>query len=72
MGFSTTYNAFYSSGHPAPRSPLKNPLGLLKSSNSGQTWEQLGLIGKANFHLLATSYRWGRLLQDFSLLSEDA
>jgi len=57
MGFSITHNAFYSSGHPAPGSPLKNPLGLLKSSDGGQTWEQLGLMGEADFHLLATSYR---------------
>ena len=61
MGFSITHNAFYSSGHPAPGSLLKNPLGLLKSPDRGQSWESLGLMGEADFHLLATSYRTNRV-----------
>jgi photosystem II stability/assembly factor-like uncharacterized protein len=56
MGFAVTRESFYSSGHPAPGAPLKNPLGLIKSQDAGQTWEQLGLSGEADFHLLATSY----------------
>jgi photosystem II stability/assembly factor-like uncharacterized protein len=28
----------------------------MKSQDGGQTWEQLGLIGEADFHLLAASY----------------
>jgi photosystem II stability/assembly factor-like uncharacterized protein len=36
--------------------PLPNPLGLMKSQDGGKTWEQLGLIGEADFHLLAASY----------------
>jgi photosystem II stability/assembly factor-like uncharacterized protein len=56
MGFAVTREFFYSSGHPAPGSPWKNPFGLIKSKDGGQTWEHLGLMGEADFHLLATSY----------------
>lgn len=57
MGFAVTREFFYSSGHPAPGVPLKNPLGLIKSKDQGQTWEPLGLSGESDFHLLATSYQ---------------
>ena len=43
MGFSATRDALYSSGHPAPGSGLKNPFGLIKSSDGGKTWKKLGL-----------------------------
>ena len=56
MGFAVTRESLYSSGHPAPGAPLKNPFGLIKSKDQGQTWESLGLAGEADFHLLATSY----------------
>ncbi|MFZ2739325.1 MAG: glycosyl hydrolase [Burkholderiaceae bacterium] len=56
MGYSATHNALYSSGHPAPSSGLSNPLGLIKSRDGGQTWQQLGLSGESDFHTLATSY----------------
>jgi hypothetical protein len=56
MGFAVTREFFYSSGHPAPGSPLQNPFGLIKSKDRGQSWEPLGLAGEADFHLLATSY----------------
>jgi hypothetical protein len=56
MGFSAARNAFYSSGHPAPGSTLPNPFGLMKSSDGGKTWKNLGLLGEADFHVLAASY----------------
>lgn len=56
MGFAVTRDCFYSSGHPAPDSPLQNPVGLIKSRDGGRTWESLELAGKSDFHLLATSY----------------
>ncbi|MDH3600930.1 MAG: glycosyl hydrolase [Candidatus Tectomicrobia bacterium] len=56
MGFSVTGEFFYSSGHPAPGSPLQNPFGLIRSGDGGRTWEPLGLAGESDFHLLATSY----------------
>jgi hypothetical protein len=42
MGFSAGRQAIYSSGHPANGSGLVNPLGLIKSSDGGSTWQQLG------------------------------
>lgn len=56
MGFSVTRKYFYSSGHPAPGSGLVNPLGLVRSSDGGGKWDQLGLAGESDFHLLATGY----------------
>lgn len=57
MGYSATRNAIYSSGHPAPGSGLTNPFGLIKSSDGGKSWKNLGLEGESDFHSLATSYR---------------
>jgi len=56
MGFSATRDALYSSGHPAPRSGLTNPFGLIKSNDGGKTWQKLGLEGESDFHSLATSH----------------
>jgi hypothetical protein len=59
MGFSATRDAFYSSGHPAPGSTFRNPFGLLKSTDTGETWRSLGLSGEADFHLMSASYHAG-------------
>ena len=56
MGFSSTKQFFYSSGHPIPGSGLVNPFGLIKSGDGGRTWRKLGLEGETDFHLMATSY----------------
>lgn len=56
MGFSATRKRMYSSGHPAPGSPLVNPFGLIRSDDGGRDWKQLGLEGESDFHVLATSY----------------
>lgn len=57
MGFSLTEKSIYTSGHPAPDSPLRNPLGLIKSADGGATWQQLSLAGESDFHLMAAGYR---------------
>lgn len=57
MGFSVTHQAIYTSGHPAPGSALRNPLGLMKSVDGGKTWRPLGLMGEADFHEMAAGYR---------------
>jgi hypothetical protein len=59
MGFSAASGALYSSGHPAQGSSLRNPFGLLKSTDGGGTWEHLGLTGEADFHVMAASYGTG-------------
>lgn len=56
MGFTATRERFYSSGHPAPRSGLANPFGLIRSDDGGKTWTKLGLEGEADFHLLAAGF----------------
>lgn len=56
MGFTATNKRFYSSGHPAPGSELKNPLGLMVSGDGGRTWEKRALDGEADFHALGASH----------------
>jgi hypothetical protein len=56
MGFAGTAKSLYSSGHPAPRSGLVNPFGLMRSRDGGKSWDKLGLEGETDFHLLAASW----------------
>ncbi len=56
MGFAVARAAIYSSGHPAPGSALRNPLGLVKSTDGGASWHGLGLSGEADFHAMAVGY----------------
>ena len=56
MGFSVTRNALYSSGHPAPGSPLHGPLGLIESRDQGKSWRPLGFSGIAEFHVMTAGY----------------
>ncbi|XID96027.1 F510_1955 family glycosylhydrolase [Paenibacillaceae bacterium WGS1546] len=57
MGFSAVDNGFYSSGHPAPSSKYKNPLGLVKSTDDGKTIAVLALEGEVDLHGMAAGYR---------------
>ncbi|MBE7094926.1 F510_1955 family glycosylhydrolase [Bacillus cereus] len=56
MGFQATKNGFFASGHPEPGANLKNPLGLMKSSDGGNTLEKLAFYGASDFHNLAVGY----------------
>lgn len=56
MGFSMTNDGFYSSGHSAPGSDLKNPFGVVKSDNFGSEIEPLALYGEVDFHGMAAGY----------------
>ncbi|MDP9314385.1 MAG: exo-alpha-sialidase [Chloroflexota bacterium] len=56
MGYAATDNGFYSSGHPGPNSNLPNPVGLVKSTDGGQTLTQLGFAGETDFHLMGVGY----------------
>ena len=58
-GFSHAEHAMYASGHPPDGSGLPNPLGLVKSTDGGRTWQQLALGGEADFHRIAAGYRSG-------------
>lgn len=56
MGFSMVNNGFYSSGHPAPGTTYKNPLGLVKSTDDGNSITVLALEGETDFHGMSVSY----------------
>ncbi|WP_369900053.1 F510_1955 family glycosylhydrolase [Bacillus manliponensis] len=56
MGFQATKDGFFASGHPEPGSKLKNPLGLTKSVDGGETLKTLAFYGESDFHNLAASY----------------
>lgn len=56
MGFAATRTRIYSSGHPAPGSPLPDPFGLIRSVDGGTSWEKLGLVGESDFHMLAAGW----------------
>ena len=61
MGFTVTGpDEFLASGHPDPADRQQPPhMGLIKSSDAGQSWESLSLHGSADFHTL--EYRHGRV-----------
>jgi hypothetical protein len=53
MGFTVAGpGKFLGSGHPDQREDLPDQLGLIESSNSGQTWQLRSLAGKADFHAI--------------------
>jgi hypothetical protein len=57
MGFTAGQDQgiYYASGHPGPGSDLPNPLGLLRSTDGGKTWEKLSREGESDFHALTTA-----------------
>ena len=56
MGFTAAdQDVFYASGHPGPGSDLPNPMGLNRSTDGGETWEQLSRQGQSDFHALAAT-----------------
>ncbi|NBI31151.1 F510_1955 family glycosylhydrolase [Chengkuizengella marina] len=61
MGFAMAKDHFFSSGHPALGSGLKNPLGIVKSSDEGKSLEQLTLYGEVDFHVTGVSYNTNTL-----------
>lgn len=57
MGFTTTANGdFYASGHPGQGSDLPDPVGLIHSTDNGQTWQPLSRQGESDFHALAATH----------------
>ncbi|MED4569618.1 glycosyl hydrolase [Brevibacillus agri] len=56
MGFSPVDNGFYSSGHPAVGSDMKNPFGIVKSTDEGKSLQTLALEGETDFHNMAVGY----------------
>ncbi|MFS0574541.1 F510_1955 family glycosylhydrolase [Sporosarcina sp. 179-K 3D1 HS] len=56
MGFQAIREGFFSSGHPEPGSDYKNPLGLIKSTDSGASFDKLAFYGEIDFHYLGVGY----------------
>jgi photosystem II stability/assembly factor-like uncharacterized protein len=57
MGFVTVDNGFYSSGHPGQGSKLKNPIGVVKSTDVGKSLATLDLEGQSDFHAMTVGYK---------------
>lgn len=56
MGFAiSSAGTLYASGHPGPGSDLSNPVGLIESTDGGDTWTPVSLEGQSDFHALAAS-----------------
>ena len=56
MGFTAAGpDRFYASGHPGPDDDLPNPVGLIESTDGGETWRSLSLAGEADFHTLGAA-----------------
>ncbi|MCH8563627.1 hypothetical protein LTI14_10440 [Nesterenkonia sp. YGD6] len=56
MGFTVTPDGRYlASGHPGPGVDLPEPLGLIESTDRGETWKVLSRGGESDFHALAAS-----------------
>jgi hypothetical protein len=55
MGFTVAgADRFLGSGHPGEFENAINPLGLIRSTDAGRSWETVSLSGEADFHVL----RW--------------
>lgn len=43
---------YYASGHPGPGDDLPDPVGLIETTDGGQSWKPLSLTGESDFHTL--------------------
>jgi hypothetical protein len=58
MGFTVVGpDDFLGSGHPDARQDLPPLLGLIRSTDGGQTWEAVSLLGEVDFHVLRAQGR---------------
>lgn len=55
MALTAADDRLLASGHPGDGFDFANPLGLIASSDGGQTWESRSLTGEVDFHLLEAS-----------------
>ncbi|MCI0713045.1 MAG: c-type cytochrome [Chloroflexi bacterium] len=56
MGYSGVDDGFFSSGHPGVDSDLVNPLGLVRSTDSGHQITTIDFAGETDFHFMAVGY----------------
>jgi hypothetical protein len=56
MGFTVIGpDRFLASGHPDAREGLPPFLGLIRSDDAGQSWQEISLMGESDFHVLEAS-----------------
>ena len=53
MGLAGSAELLVASGHPGVGSTLPDPVGLIRSTDGGLTWETVSLTGEIDFHALA-------------------
>ncbi|KML40502.1 F510_1955 family glycosylhydrolase [Cytobacillus firmus] len=56
MGFQAVKDGFIVSGHPDKNSVIKNPLGIVKSTDKGASFKKLAFNGTSSFPFLAAGY----------------
>jgi hypothetical protein len=70
MGFTIAEDTAYASGHPGPTTPehFGTPnLGLISSTDLGETWTNVSLVGVTDFHALAVMTTGAELPHVFGL-----
>lgn len=71
MGFHTLSNGdMITSGHPGPKTDLPNPLGVMKSTDNGETWDSVALLGKIDFHIMASDYNNPNIIYGLNQMGE--
>lgn len=59
MGFTVVGpDRFLGSGHPDGREKLPPFLGLIRTTDAGERWKPVSLLGKRDFHVLEAAGRW--------------
>ncbi|GLB58290.1 F510_1955 family glycosylhydrolase [Cytobacillus sp. NCCP-133] len=61
MGFQALIDGYIASGHPNKNANLKNPLGIVKSTSKGESFEELAFYGEIATPFLSAGYNTGMI-----------
>jgi hypothetical protein len=61
MGFQAIKDGYIASGHPDKDSDLKDPLGIVKSTDKGASFKDLVFYGESTFPFLSAGYNTGMI-----------